>query len=70
MARELKLLETNLKSEEIIKFYLVSLQILTYVIKTTMFYSDFLYFSSALFDWGSTKMHLFSDSWNRKGVGC
>ena len=30
---------------------------------------DFLYFSIAVFNWGSTKTHLFSESRNRKGAG-
>ena len=35
-----------------------------------MFCYDFLNFSKAVFDWGSTKTHLSSVSQNRKGVGC
>ena len=63
MSRELKILETNLKSKDIIKFYLVFFaDFSASVLKTAMFCPDFPYFSYAVFDWGSTKMHLFSES--------
>ena len=45
MAGELKILETNLKSEEIINFYLVFYRFNAPVIKIAMFCCDFLYFS-------------------------
>ena len=36
------------------------------LIKTAMFFGDFLYFSSAVFNWGSTKTHLFQNSGTTK----
>ena len=45
IAGELTILETNLKSEEIINFYLVFTDFHASVIKIAMFCCDFLYFS-------------------------
>ena len=71
MAGELKILQINLKSEEIVNCYLTFFTDFNASLIKIVMFCYFLYFSYAAFDWGSTKTYLFSESqgwWLLRGM--
>ena len=71
MVRVLKILETNLKSEEIIKFYLVFLQISMRLSSKLPYFVPIYFISPKRYSIGEVLEHIFfSESLNLKSVGC